>query len=253
MRFPVGSNLAVKISPECPDSSITGACSALVLGVYNHQYPSHRYIGSTAYRLYQCARSRGIGAGEGPLAQVLPLDNKLSGGLICWSLFCRHVPSGMLSSQTVIFQCRKWVSIDTSVCGRRAHLLCRAACERISRQLVVSSEFVVSKLGLFAARSHTWSVHLTGCDGACRNTLTNSPLLISHAGATLQMPLIPKGPLPLHVSIQPPATVLPSIAHFSQHQCSVLVTEWLHDRGLIAARLDLSHRTLRCCRHYGCE
>lgn len=25
IRFPLGSNLAVKISPECPDSSITGA------------------------------------------------------------------------------------------------------------------------------------------------------------------------------------------------------------------------------------
>lgn len=31
IKFPVGSNLAVKISPVCPDSSITGACNALVL------------------------------------------------------------------------------------------------------------------------------------------------------------------------------------------------------------------------------
>jgi hypothetical protein len=34
IRFPVGSNLAVKISPECPDSSINGACNALVRGAY---------------------------------------------------------------------------------------------------------------------------------------------------------------------------------------------------------------------------
>lgn len=34
IRFPVGSNLAAKISPECPDSSITGACSPLVRGAY---------------------------------------------------------------------------------------------------------------------------------------------------------------------------------------------------------------------------
>lgn len=32
IRLPVRSNLAVNISPEWPDSSITGACSALVLG-----------------------------------------------------------------------------------------------------------------------------------------------------------------------------------------------------------------------------
>lgn len=35
IRLPVGSNLAAKISPECPVSSITGASSALVLGVYS--------------------------------------------------------------------------------------------------------------------------------------------------------------------------------------------------------------------------
>jgi len=34
IRFPVGSNLAAKISPECPDSSITGACNPLVRGAY---------------------------------------------------------------------------------------------------------------------------------------------------------------------------------------------------------------------------
>jgi len=33
IRLPVGSNLAVKISPECPDNSIKGACRLLVLGV----------------------------------------------------------------------------------------------------------------------------------------------------------------------------------------------------------------------------
>lgn len=32
IRFPVGSNLAVKISPECPDNSINGACNELVRG-----------------------------------------------------------------------------------------------------------------------------------------------------------------------------------------------------------------------------
>ena len=32
MRLPVGSNLAAKISPEWPDSSITGAWRALVRG-----------------------------------------------------------------------------------------------------------------------------------------------------------------------------------------------------------------------------
>jgi hypothetical protein len=33
IKLPVGSNLAVKISPVCPDSSMTGACNAVVLGV----------------------------------------------------------------------------------------------------------------------------------------------------------------------------------------------------------------------------
>lgn len=47
MRFPVGSNLAAKISPECPDSSITGAWSALVLGActsvsVNHLFQPNR-------------------------------------------------------------------------------------------------------------------------------------------------------------------------------------------------------------------
>lgn len=51
MRFPVGSNLAEKISPECPDSSITGACSALVLGVYDNQFPSHYSCGLIHIRI----------------------------------------------------------------------------------------------------------------------------------------------------------------------------------------------------------
>lgn len=35
MRLPLGSNFAEKISPECPDSSITGAWRPLVRGVYS--------------------------------------------------------------------------------------------------------------------------------------------------------------------------------------------------------------------------
>ncbi len=34
IKFPVGSNLAAKISPECPESSIKGACNPLVRGAY---------------------------------------------------------------------------------------------------------------------------------------------------------------------------------------------------------------------------
>lgn len=34
INVPVGSNLAAKISPECPESSINGACRSLVRGAY---------------------------------------------------------------------------------------------------------------------------------------------------------------------------------------------------------------------------
>lgn len=34
IKLPVGSNLAAKISPECPVNSMTGACSPLVRGPY---------------------------------------------------------------------------------------------------------------------------------------------------------------------------------------------------------------------------
>ena len=41
IKFPVGSNLAAKISPECPESSITGACNPLVRGAYITQSETH--------------------------------------------------------------------------------------------------------------------------------------------------------------------------------------------------------------------
>lgn len=41
IRLPVGSNLAAKISPECPESSITGACNPLVRGACKQSATTH--------------------------------------------------------------------------------------------------------------------------------------------------------------------------------------------------------------------
>ena len=45
IKLPVGSNFAVKISPVCPESSITGACRPLVRGCcYLGQYMSKAIV-----------------------------------------------------------------------------------------------------------------------------------------------------------------------------------------------------------------
>ncbi len=55
IRFPDGSNLAEKISPVCPDSSITGALSPLVRGAYpsvsipSQAMTAQRNLGHTAW------------------------------------------------------------------------------------------------------------------------------------------------------------------------------------------------------------
>ncbi len=78
IRFPVGSNLAAKISPECPESSITGAWRSLVRGAYF----TDQHLGATACEttmtyLHECAAlARACESATG--ANILALHDKLA-------------------------------------------------------------------------------------------------------------------------------------------------------------------------------
>lgn len=91
IRLPVGSNLAAKISPEWPVSSITGDCRPLVRGTYDCQ-PSYVTRVFHTYRLHEGVAGR-IESGQRPVrrAHVLPLDEHSRRRIVVGgSLFGRH-------------------------------------------------------------------------------------------------------------------------------------------------------------------
>ena len=61
IKLPVGSNLAVKISPSCPESSITGAKRPLVRGAYRNTIISRlRFVDQWQRTWREKQQSKGI-------------------------------------------------------------------------------------------------------------------------------------------------------------------------------------------------